>query len=200
MTEKGLDALTRLRDLRRPLKIHHSTGQKLLQDGLVTRAPNGYWVITKAGISCIDRWENRERMEAIQRRVWRTKDAGEVHQHARDWLVVHARLTTQAKLYVSHVLDALLTDEPILPSGNAWEAGGDELCRAWAEVALDAVREIRRVQVEAHEAGGDLIASYEVGPKVERRAGDRRGATVERATVVENVVSMDRYLAERRSG
>lgn len=197
MNANQLDALTRLRDQRKPLKIHPSTRKVLMEPGYVTGATNGYCSITQKGISFLGRWENRERIETTQKKVWREKGLAELHRHAMDWLEVHARLTHTARRYVSHVLDALLTESPIIPSGHRWK-GGDEKCRAWAEVSLDAVRELRERQLEAHEHGADILVSYSIGPKVENRAGRRRAAAVERAAEDE-VVSMERYLAERKA-
>lgn len=199
MNDKQLDALTRLRDTRKPLKIHPSTRRVLLEPGYVTQGANGYCTITAEGIRFINNWENRERIEATERKVWREKGLSELHKHAMDWLGVHARLTHLATRYASHVLDALLTESPIIPSGHRWE-GGDAKCRSWAEVALDAVRELRERQIDAHEHGADLLVSYSIGPKVEARAGERRAVAVERATEDDTVVPIDRYLRERKAG
>lgn len=199
MNANQLDALTRLRDERKPLKIHSSTKRSLEKPGYVKPAPNGYCVITGAGITFIDKWENRERIDATEKKVWREKELSEIHKHAMDWIGVHTLLTFTAKRYVSHVLDALLTESAIIPSGHRWKKGSDEKCRAWAEVALDAVRELRQRQLEAHEHGADVLVTYEIGPQVEKRAFERRGAAVERAAD-DTVVPIDRYLAERRSG
>lgn len=196
MNDKQLDALTRMRDTRKPLKIHPSTRRVLLGPGYITVGANGFCAITAEGIRFINNWENRERIEATERKVWREKGLSELHKHAMDWLLVHARLTHLATRYASHVLDALLTESPIIPSGHRWK-NGDAQCRAWAEVALDAVRELREHQTNAHENGADLLVSYSVGPKVEARAVRRRAAAVERATEDDSVVPIGRYLTER---
>lgn len=195
MNDNQMEALRRLRDSRRPISLHHSTGRSLADLGFAQKNQRGLWVSTDAGVACIDRAERAERKAVVYRKRIHEEGASDRHQRAVGWLAVHARLTPAARLYVDHVLDALLMGEHIVESDYDWE-GGDELCRAWAEQALDAILSLEEAQLAAHEGGGDITVTYGVGEKVGARSSQRR-AKVVRELTDDNVTSLDHYREAR---
>ena len=191
-----LEALRKLRDARgRAIKIHHSTGRALAEDRLATKTKRGLWLPTDAGVAYIDRTERAEKMELTRRKCRGDEANRERHQKVMAWLGVHARLTAAAALYVEHVVDALLAGERVVESGYAWD-GGDALCRAWAETALDSIELLEEAQAQAHAEGGDLTVAYGTGEKVVVRSGQRR-ARVVRALAEDNLVSIEDWKEAR---
>jgi hypothetical protein len=197
--DNRLEALRKLRDARGgEVKLHHSTGRALADDGLARRTIHGRWRSTKAGVAYIDREERHERMAAIRSRSrYADRDRSEKHRRCVQWLEVHARLTILAKHYVEHVLDALMIGEAVVESGHDWKSeDGDALCRGWAEAALDADEELIEAQVAANDVGGDIIVRYEVGPPIVARGAKRRAEAI-REIAEDNVVGLDAWKEKR---
>lgn len=195
--ENRLEALRKLRDARgKTVRLHHSTGRALAADGLAVRCASGRWRSTEAGIKFIDRTERAEEIALTHTKCVRDEANRERRQKVLAWLDLHARLTNAAKHYVDHVVEALLAGERVRESGYSWD-GGDEKCRAWAEIAIDAIEELELAQVEAQENGGNVVVSYAAGPSVLTRAGDRRARVVREIAAGDNVVGLDAYREAR---
>jgi hypothetical protein len=195
--ENRLEALRKLRDARgKTVKLHHSTGRRLAEDGLALRTGTGRWKATEEGIKYIDRTERAEEIALTSTKCYRDEATRERRKKVMAWIDLHARLTNAAQRYVEHVVEALLAGERVRESGYSWD-GGDEKCRAWAEIAIDAIEELELAQVEAQEAGGNIVVSYEAGPSVLARAGDRRARVVREIAAGDNVVGLDAYREAR---
>lgn len=195
--QNRLEALRKLRDARgKTVKLHHSTGRALAEDGLAVRCASGRWRSTEEGIAYIDKVERAEEVALTHAKCVRDERNRERRQKVLDWIDLHARLTNAAKRYVDHVVEALLSGERVRESGYSWE-GGDEKCRAWAEIGIDAIEELERAQIEAQENGGNIVVSYVAGPSVLARAGKRRARVVNEIAAGDNVVGLDAYREAR---
>jgi hypothetical protein len=195
--DNRLEALRKLRDARgKTVKLHHSTGRRLAEDGLAVRTPSGRWRSTEAGIKHIDRTERAEEVALTRQKCVADEANRERRQKVLAWIDLHCRLTNAAKLYVEHIVEALLSGERVRESGYSWD-GGDEKCRAWTEIAIDAIEELELAQVEAQEAGGNLVVSYAAGRSVLARAGDRRARVVNEIAAGDNIVGLDAYREAR---
>lgn len=195
--DNRLEALRKLRDARgKTVKLHHSTGRALADDGLAVRTANGRWRSTPEGIAYIDRTERAEEVARTSMKCVRDPADRERRKKVLAWLDLHARLSRPAKTYVEHITEALITGERVRESGHDWPEG-DQQCRAWVEVALDAIEELELAQIAAKEAGGNVVVSYEPGPSVVARAGDRRARVVREVAAGDNIVSLDQYKEAR---
>lgn len=194
--ENRLEALRKLRDARgKTVKLHHSTGRALLEDGFATRTATGRWRSTEAGIEYIDRTERAEEVHLTHMKCVRDERNRERREKVLAWLDLYARLTLPGKTYVEHVVEALLAGERVRESGRNWE-DGDEKCRAWAEIAIDAIEAMELAQIEAQEAGGNLVVSYAPGEHVLVRASRRRTEAV-REIADDNIVHLDGWREAR---
>lgn len=196
--DNRLEALRKLRDARKPVKIHHSTGRALARDGLAVKCPNGYWKSTTAGVDEIDSVEREERRHQIDWNI--NEDQRKYGRRVIDWLELHSPLSPKGIHYARHVVNALLCGVPPIESGWKWE-DGDYLIRCWVEAAIDGLEEMREAKRAAKAAGGDIVISYAAGPKIAARARDRRRAAVEAATVEQpaddNIVGLEDFRQRR---
>jgi hypothetical protein len=199
VNENQIDALQALRDARRPLKIHHSTGRWLADAGFVTRRKNGLWAITDAGLEELAERERLERRMSIDGSL--THDQRKYRQRIEGWLEVHANLTIGGRGHARHIAAALLTGVPVVEGGFAWGEDGEAHLRGWVEAAIDGLEEMREAKRKAKATGGNLVVSYVAGPRVEKRSLDRRRAAVESAVVEQpadgNIVGIEEFRQKR---
>lgn len=195
--DNRMEALAKMRDARRPVKIHHSTGRSLASSGWAVKGKGGLWAITAAGLEEIAR---QERVERTMRIDWNVNDAQRTYaQRIIAWLEVHADLSNYALHYARHVANALLTGVGPVESGMRWEDDADDRIRAWVEAAIDALEEMREAKAKAKERGGDLIVTYHPSVPIISQSRQRRVVAVAESREPEgdNVIGLERYRQER---